>query len=75
MTRSVPLTRAQQAKRVAGDISFPTAHAARSPVAGRRDAQLATISRIIRHHRLWTQGKKRCCARGCFLREPKVNQP
>ena len=59
MTRSVLLTRAQQAKRVAGDISFPTAHAARSPVAGRRDAQLATISRIIRHHRLWTQGKKR----------------
>ena len=59
MTRSVPLTRAQRAKWAAGDISFPTARAVRSPVVGRRDAQLATISRIIRHHRLWTQARKR----------------
>jgi len=59
MTRSVPLTRAQQAKWAAGDISTETVLALLFRAVGRRDAQLATISRIIRHHRLWTQGKKR----------------
>ena len=59
MTRSVPLTRAQQAKWAAGGINIEMVLALLFRVAGHRGVQPETISATIRHRRLWTQGKKR----------------
>ena len=59
MTRSVPLTRAQQAKWAAGDISTETVLALLFRVAGHRGVQPETISATILHRRLWMLAKRR----------------